>query len=114
MLRLYLVGSRRVGDSLVYEPRIEPETIKECSSHFGLVRLESMEVEGFASHRVPAVEVVHARPSQQGPNAHHRPAIGPLAFPRMLLALGTVHLFEAKELPVDGEAGLSSDLSDPE
>ena len=52
--------------------------------------------------------------SQQRPDPHQRPAVGPLALPGVLLAFDPVHLFEAEEPPVDREGGLRADVADPQ
>ena len=63
---------------------------------------------------VPAVEERHVLATQQGADAHHRPAVGPLPFPGVLLALPAVDLLETEEPPPDVEAGLLTDVPDPE
>ena len=52
--------------------------------------------------RVPLVEQGHVGAAQQCADAHQRPAVAPLALPRVLLALDAIDLFEAEEAPVDG------------
>src|SRR6056297_2528027 len=113
VLGVHLVVGGRIGDRVVDHPRIESDLLQQVPRHVGIVRPVALLVQRTAGALVPAVEVVHARPAQQRPDAHHRPAVGPLSFPRVLLALDPVDLLQAEELPVDPQPGLVTYISDP-
>src|SRR5215469_11577577 len=64
--------------------------------------------------QVPAVQQRRVDAAQQRADPHHRPAVGPLALPRVLLALGPVDFLEAEEAPPDLHAQPVPDLAHPD
>ena len=96
----------RVGDCGVDNPGIESELLQQVPSHIGIVGFVAVFVQCSARGCVPGVEMGHIDTSQSRADTHHRPAIRPLALPRVFLAFNSVYLFEAEEPPVDREVGL--------
>ena len=90
-----------------------PSLLQQVPGDVGIVRLVPFLVQRPRRSFVPAVEVIHARPPQQRTDAHHRPAVRPLPFPRVLLALDPVDLLQAEELPRDVESVLRPHVPDP-
>ena len=56
----------------------------------------------------------HVLAAQQGADPHHRPPVGPVPLPGVLLALLAVDLLQAEEPPADVEPGLVADVPDPQ
>ena len=52
--------------------------------------------------------------TEQGADAHHGPAVGPVPLPGMLLALGPVDLLQAEEPPADIQVQLVAHISHPQ
>ena len=96
-----VVGSAMAARTM---PGIEPHLGQEGLGHIGTVGLAALLVQGPARHPVPAVEQVRVLAPEVGADPHHRPAVGPLPLPGVLLALGPVDLLEAEEPPPDLEA----------
>src|SRR5699024_8893090 len=67
-----------------------------------------------ADTRIPSIQQIHAPTTQGDANPHQRPPIGPFALPRMLLALESVDLLQAKEPPIDRQFGLPPYLAQPQ
>ena len=105
-----------VGSAIAWStsPGSRPISSRRCSGDGLLVRLVSVDVQCLAGPAVPGVQVVHRRAAQQCADAHHRPAVGPFPFPRVLLAVQAVDLLEAEEPPVHREPGQFAHLADPE
>ena len=80
---------------------------QQVAGNVGIVRLVPLLVQRPSGAFVPAVESSMLVTPQQGTDAHHRPAVRPLAFPRVLLALDAVDLLQAEEPPLDLEPGLA-------
>ena len=113
VLGAHLVVGGRIGDRLVDHGRVESDLPEQVPGDLRIVGTVSVLVQCSTGAFVPSVEVVHARTSKQRPDAHHRPAVRPLALPRVLLAVDPVDLLQAEELPVDHQIVLTADLSDP-
>ena len=110
----HLVVGGGVGDRRVDEAGVEAEFAEEVLGDGLLMWLVSVDVQRLPGASVPGVQVVHGVAAQQGTDAHHRPAVGPVPFPRVLFAFLTVDLLEAEEAPVHGEPGLRAHLADPQ
>ena len=78
-----------------------------------VVRLEALFVKGAARTLVPPIEVVHRRPAQHRADPHHRPAVGPVAFPRVLLALPRLISSRLKNFQSIVRPSCRSHLTDP-
>ena len=110
----HLVGGGGIGDRRVDQARVEVELGQELAVHVGDVRLATLEVEGAAGRGVPAVDQVLTLTAEERGDPHLRPAVGPLALPRVLLALDPVDLLEAEEPPRDVESDSVADVADPD
>ena len=108
-----VVVRRRVGDGPGDEARVEPELDEQLLGDLGPVRLAALLVQGPAGPLVPRVEQGRVLAAEQGADAHHRPAVGPLALPRVLLALDPVDLLQAEEPPAHLEPGQVAHLAHP-
>ena len=114
MVGLHIVVRRRIRDRLGHEPAVEPDRLEQFGGNLRAVGLSALNVQSSAGNFVEAVAVVHGGAPQQRGYTHHPPPIGPLPFPRVLLALGAVDLLEGEEPPVDGHAVLPTDVADPD
>ena len=114
VLGAHVVVGGRVGDRLGRRaPGSRPSSTSSSSATSRPVRLAALLVQRPAGPLVPRVEQRRVLAPQQGADAHHRPAVGPLPLPRVLLALDAVDLLEAEEPPADVEPGQVADLADP-
>ena len=108
-----LVVGTLVGDGFIDECGVEADLCDEVPGNIGFMGTKAIFVQCSASPFVPVVEIVHAGSAKQSANPKHRPSVGPLTLPRMLLSLDAVHFFEAEELPIDLDAVLGSDVANP-
>src|SRR5665647_2377398 len=110
----HFVAGGGIVDGHPHQPRVETELSEQLLGHFGTVRLLALDVERVARGLIPPVEEIAVSPSEQGTDAHHRPAIGPLPFPRVLLTFGPVDLFETEEAPPHLDAGRVTNFAYPQ
>ena len=104
--RLHVVVRRGVVDGLSTSPGSRPIDARISAATSGWCGLRPSTCSARARGLVEAVAVVHRRAPQQRRDAHHPPPVGPVALPRVLLALVAVDLLEREEPPVDLQAVL--------
>ncbi len=114
VLSEHLITGRRIGDGGIDQTRVEADRGDQLPGDRTQMRLLAVDVQCPADGGVPGIEVLHPLTSQQRADPHQRPAVGPLALPRMLLTLGSVDLFQAEEPPSDLEPGTLAHLADPQ
>ena len=102
-----------IGQRLVHDPRVEAHLGEQVAGHLGPVGLAALDVQCGPGPQVPGIVQRRVGALEQGPDAHHRPAVGPFPFPRMFLALGPVDLLKAEEAPVHVEVEAVADLAHP-
>jgi len=105
---------RRVGQGGVENIVGRADPGEQAPGDDRVVRLAAERVQFTSDRRVPEVQQIAVTASQQRPDPHQRPTVGPVPLPGMLLALDAVDLLEAEEPPVDGDSGLLADVAYPQ
>src|SRR5664280_1151566 len=91
-----------------------PSSARSSSATSGRWGLRPSTWRGPAGRLVPPVEQVHVLTSEQRTDPHHRPSVGPLSFPGVLLPLLAVDLLEAEEPPPHVDTGSVAHVADPQ
>lgn len=110
---LDLVVGGFVGDGRVHHRRVGADALQQEPGHDGVVGASAPHVQRLPRGRQPLVQRLRTGTAHVRRYPHHRPAVGPLTLPRVLLALDPVELLQAEEAPVDHQAGLPAHLARP-
>jgi hypothetical protein len=102
-----------VINRLANKRRVETQFLKEFLGNLYAMGFATLDMQRSTCSQVPAIKQAHICSPKERTNTHHRPPIGPIAFPRVLLTLCPIYLFKAEEAPVHLKAELIPRLSHP-